>query len=52
MVFLVLAPITGALEEQDIANLDSMTREISFTYPLIRWILNFEEKIIKFARAV
>ena len=52
MVFLVLAPITGALEEQDIANLDSMTREISFAYPLIRWILDFEEKIIKFARAV
>jgi hypothetical protein len=51
-VFLVLAPISGALEEQDIVNLDSMTREINFIYPLIRLILDFEERIIKIAHAV
>ena len=52
IVFLVLAPVTGALEEQDIVNLDSMMRDIRFVYPFIRLILVFEEKIIKFARAV
>ena len=52
IVFLVLFPVTGALEGQDIVNLDSMMREISFVYPFIRLILDFEEKIIKFARSI
>jgi peptidoglycan biosynthesis protein MviN/MurJ (putative lipid II flippase) len=52
IVFLVLAPVTGALKEQDIVNLDSMMREINFVYPFIRLILDIEAKIIKFARAV
>ncbi len=46
LVFLVLAPVTGAIEEQDIANLDSILKEIPIVYRFARPILRFEQKII------
>jgi len=46
MVFLVLAPVIGAIEEQDIANLDSILKEIPLIYLFARLILDFEKKII------
>lgn len=44
--YLLLAPVTGAIEGRDIENLDSMLRELSVIYPFARLLLNIEEKIL------
>jgi stage V sporulation protein B len=44
--YLLLAPVTGAIEGRDIENLDSMLRELWVIYPFARLILKLEEKIL------
>ena len=46
VAYLVLAPVTGAVEEQDIVNLDSMLRGLWVVYPFARLFLEFEGRII------
>ena len=47
LVYLFLAPVTGAVEERDIGNLDSMLRSLVVVYPFARVLLEFERKIIR-----
>lgn len=46
-VYILLAPITGAIEAQDIENLDSMLGGLRIVYPITRLLLNVEEKILR-----
>jgi len=48
VVYLILAPSIGALEEEDIVNLDSMMSGLGVLYPFIRVFLRVERKIIRF----
>jgi len=44
--FLALAPLLGAINRQDIYNLDELTRGIALIYPIARRILSLESKIL------
>lgn len=46
VLYLFLAPLTGALQKPDIENLHAITKELSFIYSIIRPLLRFEEKIL------
>lgn len=45
--YLLLAPVTGAIEGRDIENLDSMLRGLRIIYPFARPLLSLEEKILR-----
>jgi len=47
VTYLFIAPVTGAVEERDIENLDSMLRSLVVVYPFARILLGFERKIIR-----
>jgi len=47
-VYLVLAPVTGAVEKRDVENLDTMLEGMGFIYPLARLLLSFEEKMLMY----
>ena len=47
VTYLFIAPVTGAVDEGDIVNLDSMLRSLVVVYPFARVLLGFERKIIK-----
>ena len=47
VAYLFLAPVTGAVEERDIVNLDSMLRSLAVVYPFAHTLLGFERKIIR-----
>ena len=47
VVYLVLAPVIGAVEEQDIGNLDSMLRGLRVIYPIARLLFKIERRIIE-----
>lgn len=47
LAYLFLAPVTGAVDEGDIENLDSMLRGLAVIYPFARIMLEFERHIIK-----
>ena len=49
--FLILAPLLGAIKEEDLKNLEDITRGIPFLYHFTRYIFKIEEKILKFVRA-
>jgi len=44
--FLVFAPLLRVISKADIENLDALLKELAPIYPIARWILNFEEKIL------
>jgi len=43
---LVFAPILGAINEEDIENLEDLLNELPLIYPIIRYILRVEKKIL------
>lgn len=45
--YMLLTPLTGAINLEDIENLDKLTSEISFLYPFARIFLELEEFILK-----
>jgi peptidoglycan biosynthesis protein MviN/MurJ (putative lipid II flippase) len=47
-LFLILAPIIGVIEINDIITLDSIFRSIKVFYPIARLILKFEKKLLKY----
>jgi len=47
VVYLFMAPLTGAVLEGDIENLDSMLRSLVVVYPFARVFLRVERKIIR-----
>jgi hypothetical protein len=44
--YIITAPLTGAIQERDIANLDNMFRNLKPLYPLAKAVLIVIEKII------
>ena len=44
--FLAFAPLLGAIDKQDINNLDEMLKELAPIYPIARRIFNLEKKIL------
>lgn len=46
VTFLVFAPLFGAINKEDIENLNDMTRALPLISPIVRRVLNFEEKIL------
>ena len=44
--YIITAPLTGAIQERDITNLDNMLRNIKPLYPLTKTVLIAIEKII------
>jgi hypothetical protein len=44
--FLIIAPITGAIERQDIHNMNTLFKKLPLIQPFAKIILDFEEKII------
>ena len=44
--FLVLAPILGAVNMEDIENIDSLINELPLIYPIVKCILRVEKKIL------
>lgn len=47
MSFLVFAPVLGVINKEDIEYLGNMLKELPFIYPLIRYILIVEKKILE-----
>ena len=45
--FLGFAPILGAINDEDIENLESLLKELPLIYPIARLILRLEKKIIE-----
>lgn len=44
---LVLAPILGAINKEDIKNIEELTKELTLIYPIIRYILCVEKKALE-----
>jgi hypothetical protein len=44
--FLAFASILGAINKEDIENLEDLTNEPPLIHPIIRYILNVEKKIL------
>ena len=45
--FLVFAPILGAINKEDIENLENLLNELPLIYPIIKYILIFEKKVLE-----
>lgn len=48
--FLVFAPLLRVINKVDIENLDELLKELAPIYPIAKWILNLEEKILAWKR--
>ncbi len=44
--FLTLAPLFKVISKEDVRNLNELTKELTFIYPITKRILNLEEKIL------
>lgn len=44
--FLAFAPLLKVIDKEDIKNLDEMLKGLAPVYPIARWILNLEKKIL------
>jgi len=49
--FLAFSPIIGAIDNEDIKNLEGLTKELPIIYPIARRILRLEKKILDLKRA-
>ena len=45
--FLVFAPILGAITKEDIENLENLLKELPLIYPIIKYILILEKKVLE-----
>lgn len=46
LTFLVFTPLLGAINKEDIKNLNELTMGLTPIYPIVRQVLNLEEKIL------
>lgn len=44
--FLILLPLLEVISKEDIEILDEILKELTLVYPILRWMLNFEKKIL------
>ena len=47
LVFLTFAPIIGAVNEEDLNRFDKLITEIPFVYPLGKYIIKLEKKLLR-----